>query len=275
MKKNEILLIGKGSTCMVYKKYDVKRRKYICSLKVIKKASVGKDKKKVIQLLREKNALLHLGKISKGENFEKYWITLLECSSSEKELDTLVDVMKAENLHWKDLLSMATQILSALSYFHRHLIIHRDIKANNVIVNTSTCRIKVIDFGRSKILGEENEHCTTFLSPGFNSPPELIKDPRFYCIKSESWALGMLILEMFTGKPVFGYRPVTYLDLVSFYQNKQIYRWKTEVKLTTNLLPFLRICFEELLQINLVDRSSVETFRKLWLKCLSVDEAGS
>lgn len=55
-------------------------------------------------------------------------------------------------------------MLSGLKYIHENNIIHRDLKASNILV-TSNDNIKIADFGCSKKLPEGN---TLYTSDNFN-----------------------------------------------------------------------------------------------------------
>lgn len=117
------------------------------------------------------------------------------------------------------------QILDGLSYLHAKGILHRDLKADNILVDSDgTC--KITDFGISKQAGthlgfelgdiSDLRHCTTedaYASAGgtnlkgsvFWMAPEVIRNMgRGYSAKVDIWSLGCLVLEMFAGRRPWG-----------------------------------------------------------------------
>ncbi|KAJ3269867.1 hypothetical protein HK104_005024 [Borealophlyctis nickersoniae] len=97
--------------------------------------------------------------------------------------------------------SLVCQILCGLEYLHERLIIHRDIKGGNILLDESGVA-KISDFGISK----KNEYKTAYR---YNSrmsiqgsvywmAPEVIKG-KGYSAKVDIWSLGCVVLEMFTG----------------------------------------------------------------------------
>ena len=114
------------------------------------------------------------------------------------------------------------QIVEGLKYIHSKKIIHRDIKLENILVNFKNkddknnfnllkSDVKIIDFGLSKILGEE-EFTRTALGSPLNMDPVIlnkynkaggIQKLQGYNEKADIWSLGTICYEMLTGEKMF------------------------------------------------------------------------
>ena len=106
-------------------------------------------------------------------------------------------------------LSIATQILEALRFAHRRDVIHRDIKPQNIIVD-SDGRVNVTDFGiaRAGNVSTMTEAGSILGTAHYLSPEQAQGQP--VEAASDLYALGVVMYEMVTGKlPFDGDNPVS------------------------------------------------------------------
>lgn len=98
----------------------------------------------------------------------------------------------------------AKQLLEGLSYLHSKNVWHRDLKGENILVDSSgVCKIS--DFGISKKTDDVYDSynpATTLKGTIFWMAPEVIhqKSERTYSGKIDIWSFGCVCVEMWTGQ---------------------------------------------------------------------------
>lgn len=102
------------------------------------------------------------------------------------------------------------EALDALARAHAAGIVHRDIKPENLFLTKrpdGSHRLKVLDFGISKQMGEADELSLTKTSEWIGTPlymsPEQMEAPRKADARSDIWSLGAVLYELISGKPPY------------------------------------------------------------------------
>lgn len=92
--------------------------------------------------------------------------------------------------------SWTYQLLSGVHYMHVNKILHRDLKASNLLVNRKG-ELKIADLGLARSWNKDMRSLTKKVITLWYRPPELLLGNSQYSSKIDMWSVGCIVAEMF------------------------------------------------------------------------------
>jgi len=161
----------------------------------------GGDLQNEIDILKATDKCANVVKYYGSYLKENYLMIVMEYCDGGSVLDVMQVCNRA--MTEQQISSICLHVLRGLSYMHSNKILHRDIKAGNVLLSNKGAA-KLADFGVStKLLNTIQKHKTVVGSPYWMSP-EVIVAPNGaagYDHKADIWSLGITAIEMAETKP--------------------------------------------------------------------------
>ncbi|MEG4496460.1 ATP-binding sensor histidine kinase [Microcoleus sp. F10-C6] len=131
--------------------------------------------------------------------------------------------LASHKLTLEEFLATAIKITRALGHLHQHNIIHKDINPSNIIINSTTGLVQIIDFGISTVLNRENP---TLKNPNvlegtlsYISPEQTGRMNRAIDYRTDFYSLGVTFYELLTGQLPCDYNDA--MELVHCHIAKQ------------------------------------------------------
>jgi hypothetical protein len=114
--------------------------------------------------------------------------------------DSLAGRLAASPLSPRDAVPILRDVVSALGYAHRHGVVHRDVKTENILLDTTTGRAMVTDFGISRVAESAPTTATgQILGTVYYLSPEQITGHAVDA-RSDIYALGVVAYAMLAGR---------------------------------------------------------------------------
>ena len=262
--------IGKGAMGEIFLAQNVNDKKYYAIKRIVRsiierpeiRKSVNNERKFLKEL--EHTNIIRL--IEVIETFDYYNIVLDYCYG-----DSLLKCLKNYITKYKKPFSeeivqyLMRQIVDGVKCIHKHNIIHRDLKLDNILVkfyshedkeniNMMKCRIKISDFGISI---KADIAFTAAGSPAYADPIIIkkmnarndLKYSEGYDKSADIWSLGALCYEMLLGRRIFSGR-----NLDELFKKVEVGNYSVPFNLSKEVVSFLNI----MLQYNPIKRAKID-----------------
>uniref|UniRef100_A0A8C2KMM1 non-specific serine/threonine protein kinase n=1 Tax=Cyprinus carpio TaxID=7962 RepID=A0A8C2KMM1_CYPCA len=190
--------IGHGSFGAVYFAHDVRSNEVVAIKKMSFSGKQSNEKwqdiikeVKFLQKLRHPNTIEYKGCYLREHTA---WLVMEYCLGSATDL---LEVHK-KPLQEVEIAAITHGALQGLAYLHSHNMIHRDVKAGNILL-TEPGQVKLGDFGSASIVSPAN----SFVGTPYWMAPEVIlaMDEGQYDGKVDVWSLGITCIELAERKP--------------------------------------------------------------------------
>ncbi|XP_062858900.1 serine/threonine-protein kinase TAO2 [Trichomycterus rosablanca] len=190
--------IGHGSFGTVYFARDIRTNEVVAIKKMSYSGKQSNEKwqdiikeVKFLQKLRHPNTVDYKGCYLREHTA---WVVMEHCLISASDL---IEVHK-KPLQEVEIAVIIHGALLGLVYLHSRNMIHRDVKAGNVLL-TETGQVKLGDFGSASIVAPAN----SFVGTPYWMAPEVIlaMDEGQYDVKVDVWSLGITCIELAERKP--------------------------------------------------------------------------
>ena len=110
-------------------------------------------------------------------------------------------IEKRGRIPFKEAVSIAIQVANGLDAAHKHNIVHRDIKPQNIIISKEG-KVKVTDFGIAKVASSSTINSSSTMGSVHYISPEQARGG-YSDARSDLYSLGITIFEMLTGTVPF------------------------------------------------------------------------
>ena len=195
--------IGRGSYGKVYL---VHNKKKLFALKTAEINQISLHKEKIVYYINEKIIMqqvqhpfiVHLNNTFKTRD---YIFFIMEFVNGISMREYLNNRNKKQIRNLEEVKFYSAILFNVLHYLTQRKIIHRDIKPDNLMINTNGY-IKVIDFGIAKYLMKDYTN-TIIGTPHYMSPEVILGKP--YSFSVDYWSTGIVLYEIFYGRVPFGY----------------------------------------------------------------------
>eukprot|EP00672_Neobodo_designis_P023517 CAMPEP_0174830346 /NCGR_PEP_ID=MMETSP1114-20130205/2469_1 /TAXON_ID=312471 /ORGANISM="Neobodo designis, Strain CCAP 1951/1" /LENGTH=393 /DNA_ID=CAMNT_0016064141 /DNA_START=131 /DNA_END=1312 /DNA_ORIENTATION=- len=200
-------LLGKGAYGYVWRAVDRKTGNVVALKKCFDAFSNQTDAQRTyrevmfLQRVHHEN-VIRLVNVLRAENKVDLYMAF---ELMETDLHATIRSKVLQDVHKK---FITYQLLRCIRFLHSRQIIHRDLKPANVLLN-SDCHVKLADFGLARSLatlqGEQQRRpiLTDYIATRWYRPPEIVVGTTHYTKAVDMWALGCLVGELLTGKPLF------------------------------------------------------------------------
>lgn len=201
-KYQKLSKIGEGTYGVVYKAKDLQSNVLVALKKIrLKPEEEGIPSTAIreISLLKELYQLNIVNLLDVIHTSKKLTLVFEYCDS---DLKKIMDGLKGEKLPIDTVKLYLYEMLKGINYIHKHKILHRDLKPQNLLINTNGV-LKICDFGLARGFGVPIRIYTNEVVTLWYRAPDILLGSKMYDTSVDIWSIGCIFAEMILGIPMF------------------------------------------------------------------------
>eukprot|EP01120_Amphizonella_sp_Union-15-10_P005906 TRINITY_DN1817_c0_g5_i1.p1 TRINITY_DN1817_c0_g5~~TRINITY_DN1817_c0_g5_i1.p1 ORF type:complete len:470 (+),score=52.15 TRINITY_DN1817_c0_g5_i1:33-1412(+) len=215
--------IGEGTYGQVYKARNIHTNEIVA----LKKIRMDNEKEGFpITAIREIKILKELNQVNivklkdivtskSAEDKKKKGSIYLVFEYMEHDLAGLIELHSHMGFREDQIKCYMKQLLEGLHYLHTNNVLHRDIKASNLLISDRGV-LKLADFGLARPISKRGSGLyTNNVITLWYRPPELLLGAQEYGSSVDCWSVGCILAELLWKKPIFpGKTEIDQIDLI-------------------------------------------------------------
>jgi len=202
-------VLGKGLQSVVRKCVEKSTgREYACKIMEFNDDSIGERAATLreIQILRLVGGHPNIIDIVASFETPNYVFIVMELCPHGELFDYLTKFVRLSEKRTRQIMS---SILTGVLHLHSHHVVHRDLKLENILIDSSM-NIRITDLGFAIQITDNESLFDLFGTPGYMAP-ELLRcsqneDMPGYGLPIDLWACGVMLYTLLSGLPPFWHR---------------------------------------------------------------------
>ncbi len=193
-------ILGEGGLGTVYKAQDLFLNMPV-AVKILN-AEVSDNERAITTLKEEARIAMqlshkHIVRLHNLQKESRHYYLVMEYVKGQ----TLWDIVNQHGALAMDSVLQIVYVCSdAISYAHRHGVLHKDMKPDNVLIDNDGV-LKIIDFGIACLANAQDADQTIMGTPAYMSPEQLRGEK--LDARSDIYSMGVIVYELLTGKSPF------------------------------------------------------------------------
>lgn len=198
-----ISVLGEGGMANVYLAEDIILQRKV-AVKVLR-LDLQKDPQTIQRFQREAQSTSDLSHphivsiLDVGSDHNQHYLVMEYVDGPDLE----EYIQKNSPIPFEKVINIMDQILSAMALAHKHNVIHRDLKPQNILIDKNNGNIKIVDFGIAVALNQSTMTQTnTAIGSVHYMSPEQARGS-MATKQSDIYSLGIMLYELLIGKVPF------------------------------------------------------------------------